>query len=110
MANLSVADRTRVWRAVMRKVSREPGVYDWGTLSKDDLYDPSLDSGAVADADAWIDTHQGTTTPDNVGYVGALDTTFAAQTDSGVKALVFLAVVCMRQGTDFIRSIFGEID
>lgn len=60
-------------------------------FTKFDLYNPNTDTGAVANVDTWVDTHQGNTTPDNVGMNGALS-------------------VAMRRGIEYLKSVFGEVE
>lgn len=69
MAALSVQDRARIWRGLMRRWSRDGTVC---AFQKYDLYNPTANTGAVANVDDWVDTHSGNTTPDTVGLNGAL--------------------------------------
>lgn len=107
MAVLSVQDRTRVWRGLMRRWSAD-GVT--APFSKYDLYNPNTNTGAVADTDQWIDTHQGTTSPDTVGYNGSLSVPMRTALSLNMKTDLFLAVAAMRRGLAYVRSIFGEVD
>ncbi|HXF44871.1 MAG TPA: hypothetical protein VNK91_02015 [Burkholderiaceae bacterium] len=107
MAALSIADRTRVWRALMRRWSNERTAC---AFLRAQLYDPAANTGAVAETDAWVDTHSGLTTPDTIGYNGALNVTMRAALSINQKTDLFLAVAAMRRGPDYVRSVFGEID
>lgn len=88
MADLSVADRTRIWRGLMRRWSNDRVPCGF---TKTALYNPANNTGAIASVDTWVDTHQGNTTPDSVGMNGAL-------------------AVAMRRGIEYLKSVFGEVD
>jgi hypothetical protein len=107
MAVLSIADRTRIWRGLMRRWSNERVPCGF---TKFDLYNPSSDTGAIANVDAWVDTHQGNTTPDNVGMNGALVSTMRTALSAEQKTDILIAVAAMRRGVDYLRSVFGEVD
>lgn len=109
MANLTVAQRTQIWRGLMRYVSRTPSLTVAG-LTKFDLYDPTTDTGAIADTDTWCDTHAGNTSPDTVGLNGALQAPFKTTASAALKTLVSCAVASMRVSPAFARQILGEID
>jgi hypothetical protein len=107
MAELSVADRTRIWRGLMRRWSHDRIPC---SFTKFDLYDPSTNSGAIADLDAWVDTHQGNTTPDNVGMNGALAVAMRSALSAEQKTDILIAVAAMRRGIEYLKSVFGEVD
>ncbi len=107
MAALSIADRTRVWRGLMRKWSAERTLCAFG---KFELYDPAGNTGAVATTDDWIDSHAGLNSGDTVGYNGSLDVTVRAALTTDMKTDLFLAVAAMRRGVDYIRRLLGEVD
>jgi hypothetical protein len=107
MANMSVADRARVWRGLMRRWSRD-GVSC--AFLKDALYSPQADTGAVADIDTWVDTHSANTAADTVGVNGALSVAMRSALSVEQKSDLLIAVVAMRRGIDYLRSVFGEVD
>ena len=107
MALLSVSDRTRVWKGLMRRWSND---LTSCAFTKLDLYNPTLNTGAIADTDSWIDTHGGNTTPDNVGFNGSLTVAMRAAMTVNQKTDMFLATAAMRRGIDYLRSVFGDID
>ena len=107
MALLSIADRTRVWRGLQRRWSND---LTSCAFTKLDLYNPTLNTGAIADTDSWIDTHGGNTTPDNVGFNGSLTVAMRAAMTVNQKTDMFLATAAMRRGIDYLRSVFGDID
>lgn len=94
MAYLSEQDRRRVWRGLMRHISkaREPIA-----VSKAELM------AAVEATDAWIDDNQG-------AYNLALP--FEARTGltTGFKTLMFCAAALMRVDIAFLRQVLGEVD
>lgn len=107
MATLSVADRTRVWRGLMRRWS------DTRTscgATKYNLYNPSLDTGAIADIDDWVENHQGTTSADTIGMNGALSAPMRTILIAEQKTDILIGVVSMRRGIEYLKSIFGEVD
>ena len=107
MALLAVADRTRVWRGLMRRWSNDRTSC---AFNKNDLYNPATDTGAIADTDGWIDTHGGNTTADNIGFNGALTVAMRAAMTINQKTDMFLATAAMRRGLEYLRSVFGDID
>ena len=107
MALLSVTDRTRVWRGLMRRWSN--GGESCAFL-KSHLYDPTLDTGAVVDVDAWVDGRQGLTAPDTVGFNGGLNVAYRALFTATQKTDLLLAVAAMRRGVGYIKQILGEVD
>lgn len=109
MAALSTQDRTRIFRGLMRywSAQRDPVA----VISKNDLYNPSNNTGAVADADNWADTHGGNTTVDNVGFNGALAAVVRNNLSTSQKGILFMAVVAARTGNmTFVRQLLGEVD
>jgi len=108
MALLSIADRTRVWRGLMRRWSRDR--IDPCNFLKNALYDPVANTGAVADTDAWQDTHAGNVSADTVGFNGSLSIAMRAAMILNQKTDLFLAVAAMRRGLEYVRSVFGEVD
>lgn len=107
MATLSVADRTRVWRGLMRRWSadRTPCA-----ATKGQLYNPTANTGAVADVDAWIDGRTGNTAPDTVGFNGALAVAIRTALTADQKTDLLIAVAAMRRGLAYLQSVFGEVD
>lgn len=107
MADLSVADRTRIWRGLMRRWSNDRLPCGF---TKTALYNPANNTGAIASVDTWVDTHQGNTTADNVGMNGALVVAMRTAMSAEQKTDVLIAVVAMRRGIDYLKSVFGEVD
>ena len=106
MALLSTADRTRVWRGLMRRWSNDRTSCNF---LKAQLYS-STDTGLIADTDAWIETHSGNTSLDTVGFNGALNVAYRALPTVDQKTDIFLATAAMRRGPAYLKSIFGEVD
>lgn len=107
MATLSVADRTKVWRGVMRICSREN--ISWpNNVDKYDLYNPTLDTGVITDTDDWIDTHQGET-GNTTGYNGALSDPWKSNASLQIKTFVFMSVAAMRSGESFAERLLGGL-
>lgn len=105
MAALSVQDRTRIWRGLMRKWSKE-GV----TLSftKYALYDPIANTGAVADVDNWLDARAGLT-GDTVGYNGCFAANMRAALNTSQKAFMLCVVAACRVDGATVRKLL-EVD
>jgi hypothetical protein len=109
MAALSIADRTRIWRGLMRRWSH-PDSRQTCAFTKFDLYNPTANTGAIADTDNWIDTHGGNTAPDTVGFNGALTVAMRAALTLAMKTEMFVAVAAMRVSPEFARRLLGEVD
>ena len=107
MALLAVADRTRVWRGLMRRWSNDRTSC---AFNKNDLYNPATDTGAIVNTDTWIENHQGLTSADTVGFNGALTVAMRAAMTINQKTDMFLATAAMRRGLEYLRSVFGDID
>lgn len=103
MATLSVADRTKLWRGMMRIMSRNDESFPWtGDLTKFDLYDPSTDTGAIDAIDDWIEANQ-------AAINQALAENFRTGASAEVKTLLFCAVAAMRISPEFARLLFGDM-
>lgn len=107
MANLSVTDRSRIWRGLMRRWSKDSQTC---SFIKTQLYDPTTNTGAISDVDTWIDTHQGNTTTDNIGMNGSISVSMRNALTAEQKTDILIAVAAMRRGLEYIKSIFGEVD
>lgn len=107
MAAMSVADRSRVWRGLMRRWSRDRTTT---AFLKGALYNPTNNTGAVAGVDDWVDTHGGTTTPDTVGMNGSLTAAMRTAMTAEQKTDLLIAVAAMRRGIGYLKSVFGEVD
>lgn len=108
MAALSVQARTQIWRGLMRYWSRnrEPVA-----VTKRVLYDPTTNTGAVADTDNWQDAHAGNVAADLVGYNGALAVEARTGLTLSQKGLLFAVNALARTGNvDLLRSVLGEVD
>lgn len=96
MAILSAADRTRIWRGLMRYWSgtREP----IAVITKADL------QAAVDATDGWIDTNA-------AAYNLALPLAARTNLSATQKTLLFCAVSLARTGDlSLLRRIVGEVD
>lgn len=103
MAALSQAAKNQVLRALMRY---------WSTIVDEEtaFTEPVL-AIAITDADNWIDTHEGNTSPDTIGYNGALDAaTFRTQATAGQKNDTFIFVAARRRSVDILKKLFNEVD
>lgn len=94
MAELSTADRVRIWRGLMRLWSRDRDEID---LSKSDLQD------AVNETDVWINGNQ-------AAYNSALPAAAQSGLTADQKTLLFCAVALARVGILILRRVFGEVD
>lgn len=113
MAALSVENRTRIWRGLMRYWSTLPvGDADKSAaFSKFELYDANANTGLIADLDNWLDTHAGTTAPDTVGANGAINSSYRTKFTTGQKGLTVAVIALLRTGNvEFLRRIVGEVD
>lgn len=111
MANLSVAIRTQIWRGSMRYWSDLPAddVDKPINATKFELYNPSNNTGMIADIDAWIDTHTGNTTDDNVGLNGAINASYRTKFSVGQKGFIVMAVAAARTGNlDILKRAIGK--
>lgn len=107
MADMSILDRTRVYRGLMRRWSKDNVPC---SFTKTQLYSPSTNTGAVAAVDTWVDTHQGTATTDNVGMNGALTAQMRTALSAEQKTDLMIAILAMRRGLSYLVSVFGEVD
>jgi hypothetical protein len=115
MAALSEAARQQIKNGLMRWWSNR-GVEVSGFF-KSDLYDQGTNTGAVADADDWIDSAQGNTAPDT-GYNGALGEPFKSNATPLQKADLLLVLTSVRAadvsgvnlGTYARRIVQEEVD
>ena len=115
MAQLSVAARSKVWRGLMRWWSKRG--LEIGDFSKHDLYDPGTNTGAVADADDWLDSATGNPAPVS-GYNGALPDPFKSNAALLLKSELLLILASVRTAQEagidageYARRIMGvEVD
>jgi hypothetical protein len=105
MAALTITDRTRIWRGLMRYWSDTHTPI--GVL-KSDLYNPTANTGAIADSDAWIDTHGGNTAPDTIGYNGALAVAVRNGLTTTQKTEMFCAVAAYRASPTLAAKLFNQ--
>ncbi len=105
MAALSVSDRTKIYRGVMRywSAKREACAF-----TKPDLYSPSGNTGIIADLDNWIDTHSGTTSADTVGANGALTVPMRAALTTEQKGFLVAVIALLRTGNvELLKAVVG---
>lgn len=107
MALLSVIDRTMVWRGLMRHWSNARVTC---SFPRTQFYDPASNTGAIADADNWLDTHSGLTSADTVGFNGALAAAYRALLTAQQKNDLAMVVAAMRRGANYARTILGDLD
>jgi hypothetical protein len=96
MANLSEADRDRVWRGIQNYLSQSAGV-ELTPYSAD-----ALRTG-VGEVDDWIETNQ-------ASFNSSLSEPIASNATATQKTLMFVAVAAMRVSPAFARKLLGEID
>jgi len=94
MAVLSVADRARVHRGLMRWWSNLQEAQPW---SKADLL------AAVNATDAWIDSNQ-------TSFNNTLPNPFKTNATLAQKTLLFCCVATARVSLAWLRALLGEID
>lgn len=92
MAELSTADRQRIWRGLMRYWSN---LWEMVDASKAEL------QTTVNETDTWIDDNQ-------ASYNSGL--TYAANFTTAQKTLIFCCVAAMRVSLVFARRLLGEVD
>ena len=95
MAELSIEDRERIWRGLMRYWSNL-----WETVVGCDKADLLA---AINATDTWIEDNQG-------AYNTALPNPFKTNATTTQKTLLFCAVAAMRVSPAFARMLFGEVD
>lgn len=105
MAALSVAARRKIWKGLMRWWSSR-GVTVSGIL-KTDLYNPTANTGAVAEADNWLDSAEGNPAP-STGYNNALSDPFKSNATVLMKAELLLIVAAVRTGIEGGLDDVGE--
>lgn len=94
MAALPQADLDRIWRGMMRYLSRTS---DPIAVTKAEL------AAAVTAADAWVDSNA-------ASYNSALPLAARNNLTTAQKSLLLVAVVLMRYGVALLRQVFGEVD
>ena len=104
MAALSAAARHKIARGLRRWWSKR--FVQTSGLTKDDLYDPDTNTGAVAECDDWIDGHRGNT-GNTAGYNRALSQLFRGEAAAQMKSELFLVVAAGRtdDADDITRRI-----
>lgn len=110
MATLSVAARTKIFKGIMRWWS-DRGVTVSGIV-KNDLYNLGANTGAVAEADNWLNSAEGNEAP-VTGYNNALNTTFKDNASAAMKGDLLLLISAIRQDStgEYARRIVQtEID
>lgn len=108
MAALSTGVRTQIWRGVMRywSAGREACAF-----TKFDLYNPTANTGAIADLDNWADTHSANTTPDTVGINGALSVGMRSAMTTTQKGFLMACILLARtDNIDLLRRVVGQVD
>lgn len=94
MAQLSDADRARIWRGLMRHWS---SLWEW-------QHSPSIDlRDAVNVTDMWIDDNQ-------ASYNSALPTAARNALTAEQKTLLFCSVALARVSIAMLRRVFGEVN
>jgi len=89
----------------MRRWSKDGALCNF---TKQALYNPQTDTGAIASVDTWIDTHQGNTTLDNIGMNGSLSIAMRSALSAEQKTDILIAIAAMRRGAEYLRSVFGQ--
>lgn len=110
MAALSNAARKKISNGLQRWWSVRNISY--ANILSDDIYNNGANTGAVADADDWLDSAEGNPAP-STGYNAALTAPFSTNASAVMKGDVLLLVSAVRQdGTgDYARRITQrEID
>jgi hypothetical protein len=103
MAALEAADRAKIARGLMRYWSSQHRSIG---ILKADLYNPTANTGAIADTDNWIDTHSGNTSANSTGYNGALAANVRSALDVTTKTEMFCAVAAYRAGPGLAERMF----
>ena len=95
MANLTEADRLRIWRGLMRF---------WSSLQELVAGFVKADLKAAVDAaDAWVDSNA-------ASYNAALPNPFRSAATSSQKSLLLVAVILMRFNLELLERAFREVD
>lgn len=106
MAVLTAGVRKKVWAGLMRF---EDFKADGMSFSKHDLYNPSVNTGAIVDADVWIDSNEGNTST-NTGFNSELPTLIKTQLTASQKTLMFSAVAMARRSEATLKEWLGDIE
>jgi hypothetical protein len=111
MAVLSVATRTRLWKGFMRwwSVHEHAVEQPFSAIAKYDVYNPNTNTGLVADADNWADTHSGNTCT-TVGFNGALAEPCKSGLTVATKGFVLSMIVLARYNPELCKNVLGDID
>lgn len=94
MAQLSTADRQRVWRGFMRYISM---LHEPIGIDKIEL------QAAINATDTWIDNNQSS-------FNSALPVASQSGMTASQKTLLFCGVALARVGLSVLRRVFGRVD
>ena len=106
MAVLTAGVRKKVWAGLMRY---EGFKADGLSFSKLDLYNPSANTGAIADTDVWIDSNEGNTST-NTGFNSTLQTPIKTQLTASQKTLMFSAAAMARRSEATLKQWLRDIE
>jgi len=111
MAALSVATRTRLWIGLMRWWSDHAHAIEqpFAGMAKRDIYNPDTNTGFIAQADDWVDTHSANTC-NTTGFNGALSEPCKSGLTAATKGFVLSMIVLARYDPELCKSILGNID
>ena len=106
MAVLTAGVRKKIWAGLMRF---DDFKNDGQPYSKHDLYNPSANTGAIADTDVWIDGNEGNTST-NTGFNTALQAPIKTQLTASQKTLMFSAVAMARRSEATLKQWLRDIE
>jgi len=111
MAALSVATRTRLWRGLMGwwTVHDHAVLQPFSGISKYNIYNPTTDTGLIAEGDNWADTHAGNTC-NTTGFNGAISEPCKSGLTAATKGFVFAMIVLARYDPEMCKSILGHMN
>jgi len=108
MAALPIATRTLLWQGLMQWWSEHSHALEqpFSGISKADIYNPTANTGLIAQLDDWMDTHQGNT-GSTVGVNGAIQEPCKSNLTVATKGFVLALVVLARYNPEMARQVIG---
>lgn len=105
MALLTTQERTEIFIALSRWASdnRE----QLPNIIKNDLYNASTNTGAIAETDIWIDGNSGNSITVNEGYNATLNIIVRSNFSAFLKTVLFVAVAARRVNLKTLETVLG---
>ena len=108
MAALPIATRTLLWQALMQWWSHHDHATEqpFANMRKGDIYNPTANTGLIAQLDDWMEAHQGNT-GDTVGVNGAIQEPCKSNLTTATKGFVLAVIVLARYNPELARQVLG---